>query len=226
MTLELFKKAAEDLNNSGIDLRTFILLKPPFTSELDADEWALRSLDFAFDCGSKVCTVIPTRAGNGAVDALERSGEFSPPRLQSLEAAIEYGLRMGRGRVFADVWDIERFYTCDCSPDRGQTWDNELHPANTTCHYLHILRMKADFDIAIIGSGLGGSLTAMVVRRLGYSVVLLERGSHPRFAIGESSSPMANLLLERIGLEYDLPRLLPLTTWGAWQAAYPEIGVG
>src|ERR1041385_644822 len=81
-------------------------------------------------------------------------------------------------------------------------------------------------DMAIVGSGLGGSLMAMVTRRLGYSVALLERGSHPRFAIGESSSPMANLLLERIALGYDLPRLLPLTQWGSWQATYPEIGCG
>ena len=32
---------------------------------------------------------------------------------------------------------------------------------------------------------------------LGYDVVLLERGTHPRFAIGESSTPLANLSLER-----------------------------
>src|SRR5439155_18148600 len=48
--------------------------------------------------------------------------------------------------------------------------------------------MSGAFDLAVIGSGFGGSLTAMVARRLGLSVLLLERGMHPRFAIGESSS--------------------------------------
>ena len=86
--------------------------------------------------------------------------------------------------------------------------------------------MSGVFDLAILGSGFGGSLLAMAARRLGKSVLLLERGSHPRFAIGESTSPLANLLLEELATEYDLPRLLPLTGYGAWQRAYPEIPVG
>src|SRR5438094_5157024 len=88
------------------------------------------------------------------------------------------------------------------------------------------IRMTGGADLAIIGSGFGGSLTAMVARRLGLSVLLLERGSHPRFAIGESSSPLANLLLEQLARRYDLPRLLPLTEYGKWQRTYPEIGCG
>ena len=86
--------------------------------------------------------------------------------------------------------------------------------------------MKTDFDLTIIGSGFGGALLAMIARRLGLSVALLERGRHPRFAIGESTSPLMNLLIEQIAQRYDLPRLLPLTTYGAWQRAYPEIGCG
>jgi tetracycline 7-halogenase / FADH2 O2-dependent halogenase len=81
-------------------------------------------------------------------------------------------------------------------------------------------------DLAIIGSGFGGALTAMVARRLGLSVLLLERGTHPRFAIGESTSPLTNLLLEQIAVRNDLPRLVPLTEYGKWQRTYPEIGCG
>jgi transcriptional regulator GlxA family with amidase domain len=51
--------------------------------------------------------------------------------------------------------------------------------------------MRCDFDIVIVGSGFAGSLMAMIARRLGHSVVLVERGRHPRFAIGESSTPLA-----------------------------------
>jgi FADH2 O2-dependent halogenase len=83
-----------------------------------------------------------------------------------------------------------------------------------------------DVDIAIVGSGFSGSLLAMVVRRLGRSVVLLERGRHPRFAIGESSTPLASLLLEEIARKYDLPRLLPLGKYGTWRRAYPDVGCG
>lgn len=66
----------------------------------------------------------------------------------------------------------------------------------------------------------------MIAKRLGHSVVMIERGSHPRFAIGESSTPLANLLLEEIAYTYDLPRLRPLSEWGSWQRAYPELSCG
>src|SRR5690349_6312334 len=86
--------------------------------------------------------------------------------------------------------------------------------------------MTDSFDLAILGSGFAGSLLAMVARRLGRSVLLLERGTHPRFAIGESTSPLCNLLLEELSDRYDLPRLLPLASYGTWQRAYPELPVG
>ena len=86
--------------------------------------------------------------------------------------------------------------------------------------------MKSDFDIAVIGSGFAGSLIAMIARRLGRSVVMIERGQHPRFAIGESSTPLANLLLEELAERYDLPGVRPLCKWGAWQQSLPRIGCG
>src|SRR5205809_6923864 len=82
------------------------------------------------------------------------------------------------------------------------------------------------FDLAIAGSGFGGSLLAMVARRLGLSVLLIERGTHPRFAIGESTSPLTNLLLEELAQRYDLPRLLPLASYVTWTRAYPDLTVG
>src|SRR6516165_7320272 len=86
--------------------------------------------------------------------------------------------------------------------------------------------MTPDFDLAIAGSGFGGALLAMIARRLGLSVLLLERGKHPRFAIGESTAPLTNLLIEQLALRYDLPRLLPLTSYGPWQRNYPEVVCG
>ena len=31
---------------------------------------------------------------------------FAPPSLATLEAAMEYGLRLKAGRVFADLWEL------------------------------------------------------------------------------------------------------------------------
>jgi tetracycline 7-halogenase / FADH2 O2-dependent halogenase len=84
----------------------------------------------------------------------------------------------------------------------------------------------AEYDIVVVGSGFAGSLIAMIARRAGRSVLLLEKGRHPRFAIGESSTPLSNLLLEELAARYDLPRLKPLTKWGTWQQSYPELSCG
>jgi FADH2 O2-dependent halogenase len=81
-------------------------------------------------------------------------------------------------------------------------------------------------DLVIVGAGFGGSLMAMIGRRLGLSVVLLEQGKHPRMAIGESTTPLSNLVLEGLCAKYDLPRIAPLAKWGSWQSTYPEIGCG
>ncbi|MGH9367426.1 MAG: NAD(P)/FAD-dependent oxidoreductase [Thermoanaerobaculia bacterium] len=86
--------------------------------------------------------------------------------------------------------------------------------------------MSLAADLAVVGSGFGGSLVALVARRLGRTVVLLERGAHPRFAIGESSSPLPNLLLESLADRYGLPRLRPLSKWGTWRRAYPQVACG
>jgi FADH2 O2-dependent halogenase len=83
-----------------------------------------------------------------------------------------------------------------------------------------------DVDLAIVGSGFGGSLMAMIAHQLGLSVILLERGKHPRMAIGESTTPLSNLLLERLSATYDLPRIAPLAKWGSWQREYPQIACG
>lgn len=67
---------------------------------------------------------------------------------------------------------------------------------------------------------------AMVCRRLGKSVILLEQGKHPRFAIGESSTPLANILLEEIAEQFGLPFLAEFSKWGIWQEKHPEIACG
>ena len=83
-----------------------------------------------------------------------------------------------------------------------------------------------DTDLAIVGSGFGGALLAMIARRLGYRAMLLERGRHPRFAIGESASPLAGILLEQLSDRYDLPRVRPLSAFGTWQRTYPHVVCG
>jgi len=117
MTLESFRRAADFLREHDIALRVFILLSPPFMPRGDEVEWACRSLDAAAECGASVSVVIPTRGGNGAMEAI--GDAFRTPRLAWLETAIEYGIGLGRMRVFADLWNVERFFDCNCSSERA-----------------------------------------------------------------------------------------------------------
>lgn len=140
MTLDQFRRAARYLVEQQIDLRVFILVRPPWLSESEGLEWAGRSLDLAFDCGASICSLIPTRAGNGAMESLEESGVFQPPSLASLESALEYGLARRSGRVFADLWDIERFRGCpECSEGRIRRMremnETQIIPDSIRCHH-------------------------------------------------------------------------------------------
>ena len=112
MTIREFEVAAHLLRKNDIDLRVFILVKPPFMREEEALQWAARSLEFAFKCGATAATLIPTRGGNGAMEALAASGQFSPPKLATLEAVTEQGIAMKKGRVFADLWDVRAISRC------------------------------------------------------------------------------------------------------------------
>ena len=86
--------------------------------------------------------------------------------------------------------------------------------------------MRVEVDVAIIGSGFAGALTALALRSRGRRVALLERGQHPRFAIGESSTPLANLLLEEFADRYGLPQIRAFSKWGTWQRSRPDVAGG
>ena len=121
MSPETFQRAVEFLVQEQIPVRSFILLRPPYLGESVAREWAVRSLRFAFDCGIECCTIIPTRKGNGALEQLAQIDQFSTPQLASLEAVFTAGLEMERGRVFVDLWDLDRLSTCRlCAAERKQ----------------------------------------------------------------------------------------------------------
>lgn len=82
------------------------------------------------------------------------------------------------------------------------------------------------YDVIILGSGFGGSLLATILCGQGLSVAVVDRSRHPRFAIGESSTPAADLILHDLTTRYGLNRLRPLTRFGSWRSTYPEIRCG
>jgi len=113
MTVEAFAAAAEGLKSRGVALRVFLLISPPFVLPDDQHAWLLRSIDVAFSCGATVVSLVPTRPGNGATEALAADGYFRAPQLEDIERSIEAAqARFDQGIVLVDIWDLERFARC------------------------------------------------------------------------------------------------------------------
>lgn len=114
LTPEDFRKAVLFLKQNNIESRAFILLNPPFLiNQRENIEWTLKTVEFAFDCGVGCCSIIPTRSGNGIMQALEEKGEYVRPTLDALEEVLERSLSLNAGIVFVDTWDIIFLSKCD-----------------------------------------------------------------------------------------------------------------
>jgi hypothetical protein len=129
ITLDSFRKATDFLSNHEIDLRVFILVRPPFMSEEEGLDWACRSLDLSDEVGASVSILIPTRGGNGAMELLREQGDFEPPKLHTLEKALDYGITNISHRVFADLWDLQQFSDCPICFEKRK---NRLEKMNLT----------------------------------------------------------------------------------------------
>jgi FADH2 O2-dependent halogenase len=81
-------------------------------------------------------------------------------------------------------------------------------------------------DVAIVGSGFGGTLTALILRQMGIRPVVIDRASHPRLVLGESSTPLANMLWKSLTQKFGLTRLEPLGEYGSWQREHPNLTCG
>ena len=176
------------------------------------------------------------------MEALAATGQFHEPSLADVERSLAVALAAarGRGRVFVDLWDLPRFASCPTClrGRRARLHSVNLVPDDRAVHQRDALTAAArrtmtvapvstiDADVAVVGSGFAGSLVALALRQRGRRVVLVERGRHPRFAIGESSTPLANLLLEEFADRYDLPRIRAFSKWGTWQRTHPTSGPG
>lgn len=86
--------------------------------------------------------------------------------------------------------------------------------------------MTKRYDVTVIGAGFAGSLLARLLALRGRSVLLVERDVHPRFSLGESSTPLAALSLERLAARYQQPDLRILAAYGRWRRELPGLRCG
>ena len=64
-----------------------------------------------------------------------------------------------------------------------------------------------EHDVIVVGAGPAGCTTAALLAREGFRVLILEKGSFPRYHIGESLMPYCWFTLERLGVLPEMERI-------------------
>jgi len=67
-------------------------------------------------------------------------------------------------------------------------------------------------DVVILDSGLSGTVLGAILARNGLDVIIVDRDTHPRFTVGESTITQTTLTLELLALRYGVPELKNLTS--------------
>ncbi|WP_326595165.1 NAD(P)/FAD-dependent oxidoreductase [Streptomyces sp. NBC_01803] len=69
------------------------------------------------------------------------------------------------------------------------------------------------YDVAILGSGMAGGMLGAVLARNGVKVLLLDAGTHPRFAVGESTIPYTSGMTRLVADRYQVPEIKALSSF-------------
>jgi len=111
-----FRRACELAADHDLGLRAFVLVGAPFVPPSEDTRWVGETVEHALANGVEHVTLIPVRAGNGALEALAEAGRFTPPTLASAEAAYAASLELAADRavVTLDLWDIELLAAKPC----------------------------------------------------------------------------------------------------------------
>lgn len=105
MTVDDFCHACDWLHERDVDIRCFVLLRPPGMSEAEGIEWCVRSVEWAHRLGVRHISLIPLRSGNGAVEHLQAQGCAEAPRAASLEQVMRQVVGLSGSVITADLWD-------------------------------------------------------------------------------------------------------------------------
>lgn len=69
------------------------------------------------------------------------------------------------------------------------------------------------YDVAILGAGMAGGMLGAVLARNGVKVLLIDAGTHPRFAVGESTIPYTSAMTRIVGERYEVPEIVHMASF-------------
>lgn len=72
------------------------------------------------------------------------------------------------------------------------------------------MEMRPDerYDVAIVGCGFEGGLMGTILAHQGFRVLMIDSGTHPRFALGESTVRHTFKALKLLGIRYQVPEIM------------------
>lgn len=79
-------------------------------------------------------------------------------------------------------------------------------------------REKPEFDVAILGTGLAGTMLGSILARQEISAICVDAGSHPRFVIGESTIPYTSVMMRIVAERFDVPEIKTMSTFESVRA--------
>ncbi len=75
-----------------------------------------------------------------------------------------------------------------------------------------------EFDVAILGTGLAGTMLGAILAKRDIKVLCLDAGSHPRFVIGESTIPYTSVMMRIVAERFDIPEIKAMSTFESVRA--------
>lgn len=70
-----------------------------------------------------------------------------------------------------------------------------------------------NYDVIILGSGIAGTILGTILASNKISTVLVDKDSHPKFAIGESTIPQTSAMLKVLAERYNVPEFYNLSSF-------------
>jgi tetracycline 7-halogenase / FADH2 O2-dependent halogenase len=72
---------------------------------------------------------------------------------------------------------------------------------------------NSQHDVIVLGSGIGGATLSCILARHGLTVLMIDSGSHPRFAVGEATTPDTSFRMKVVAHKYQVPEIENLSTF-------------
>jgi FADH2 O2-dependent halogenase len=69
------------------------------------------------------------------------------------------------------------------------------------------------YDVIILGTGLGGGMLGSILAKHDLKVLMIDSDTHPRFTIGEATTPDTNFRLKLLGTKYGVPEIANLSAF-------------